>query len=596
MNPEHGSADEYTLPESNTHTHSKRNLNEFRDIDLNTPSSDGPVIPVLELDLHKNYGIKREPLKAKPDSTLRNPLISVVFSRQDTNTPTLSPLSRQHKSIIAIAFFLTFLSNCVGHLIREPLFTTKVNIQKSFGSTTLQLAYLDIAYLASYSIGQFITPIVFPRSHIVMFVCFCHLLLGICHFFLFLLNNLSGFVVIYGVTGFSCAILWLALYNDLHSWLPINYRMLLITFWCCAAELGLCFGIIMCAHVQTTTRWKVLFMITAAFNFLTFMLLFTCYIKPKPNSGDSEQLEVYVPREKLFDPVSISKENYRNIVSGIKRIWQQAPVEVDLLPTIEASELATSRSRAIRLCKYLGKKVGQFFRRTGKRVLFIVRVHLDVMKRVQYLTLYTVGYTSLKSARNCFAFWISFYLTTNLKYSIQYGIYATLVFQLGSCAGSLIAGMFSKLVLQNHHLTGCSISAVFSFLMLALVYFMDLGTIWKCFTYVFLVGLATNCTEMLITTRGLKALCDQSLSKFLCNTRIHSFLDEEEKDYSVSLGTTLSIANFLSVFQGYISIYIAHHFGWNKMFLYLILMMFLSTGALGVPSRKEIERLKHPVL
>ncbi|UKK00281.2 transporter [Theileria orientalis] len=583
MDPEYGIPEGYALPENITHSHSKRNLGEFRDIDLNIPTSEGPARPVLELDVHKNYGTLSEPVKLQPDSSQRNPLINVVFSRQDPNTSSHSPLSRQYKSIIAIAFVLTFLSNCVGHLIREPLFTTKVNIQKSFGSTTLQLAYLDIAYLASYSVGQFITPIVFPRSHIVMFVCFFHLLLGICHFLLFLLNNLSGFVVMYGITGFSCAILWLALYNDLHSWLPINYRMLLITFWCCAAELGLCVGIIMCAHVQTTTRWKVLFMITAAFNFLTFILLFTCYIKPKPNSGDSEQLEVYVPREKLFDPVNISKENYRNIVNGIKRIYHHAPVEVDVLPTIESSELVTSRSRIIKLCKCLGKKVGQFFKKTGKRISYIVRVHLDVMKRVKYLTLYTVGYTSLKSARNCFAFWISFYLTTNLKYSIQYGIYATLVFQLGSCAGSLIAGMLSKLVLQNYHLTSCSISAVSSLLMLSLMYFMDLGTIWKCFTYVFLVGLTTNCTEMLITTRGLKALCDQSLN-------------EEEKDYSVSLGTTLSIANFLSVFQGYISIYIAHHFGWDKMFLYLTLMMLLSTGALGVPSRKEMERLKHPIL
>uniref|UniRef100_A0A3B0MJ33 Transporter, putative n=1 Tax=Theileria annulata TaxID=5874 RepID=A0A3B0MJ33_THEAN len=419
----------------------------------------------------------------------------------------LGSISKYHRTVIIISFTLSFLSNFVGHFIREPLFTTKVNIQKSFGSSTLELEYLDISYLTLYGIGHLITPFVFSRSYVITFVSIFHFFLSITHFILFVAQSLGWFIMIYGITGFSCSVLWLSIYNDLHSWLPLKHRFTLLTIWCSSSELGLSLGTIMCAHIQNETRWKTLFMITAFINFVTGLLLFTCYIKPPRNSEQSDSLEFSVPETKLFDPVNISKDNINNIKLYFKGMRDNIDV--------------------FGVCKNMVEMSSK-----------VVMGHLDLMKRVKYLFIYILGYTSLKSSRNCFAFWISFYLTTKLKYSIRSGIYSTFVFQMGSCLGSLIVGALSKVLLKKYHLLSCAISSLFSFLICPFIYFIGPNSVWKTFVFVFVFGLSTNSTDLLVTTRGLKTLCELSQE------------GGQVDDYSVSLGTTFSISTFLSLRLG----------------------------------------------
>lgn len=244
------------VPENNNND-SIKGFGEFKDIDLSdtythyTISVENSAVNggnnekegILEYILDSKLYLKHHDnleLSCITENINRN---SKDFGHINRINPSLSgfglgSISKYHRLLIIISFALSFISNFVGHFIREPLFTTKVNIQKSFGSSTLQLGYLDISYLTLYGIGHLVTPFVFSRSYVITFVSIFHLFLSITHFILFLAESLGWFIMIYGVTGFSCSVLWLSIYNDLHTWLPLKHRFILLTIWCCSSELG----------------------------------------------------------------------------------------------------------------------------------------------------------------------------------------------------------------------------------------------------------------------------------------------------------------------------------------------------------------------
>lgn len=499
------------------------------------------------------------------------------------------------RSTILIAYFLCSISTLASHIIRKPLATAKVNIQRSFKSSTFELSYLDTSFLLFYSFGQLVTPSIFPKSHTVLLASFCHLIIGVSLILLLFCGTLSSFVVIYGIIGFSCAPAWTLIFQDLHVWLPTRNRHLFVTLWCCKAELGYIIGTIVCARIQTDVNWRCLFVMGGCLNLLTWIMILSCYIEP----GHEDIL--YIPNG-IINPITIGKANLKRIVKGVDNFLKRyrtrsssfiesgrsrqgnesepssdgIPIHTDKFGVVIVKDIdrEVSRIETSKVLESARRGIKKFSQGLKRHVLEFS----DVAKRVQFLNHNAFAYTLVRIAKNCFSFWISFFLTTHLGYSIKNGIYTTLLFELGSCMGSLISGLVSKLVLTRYPITSSAIASIFASISIFSLLAVDLSEIRTAFCFIFIIGTTITCVDTLMITRNIRAVCED------CK-------DATEKDFVVSCSYIFTVSTFISVIQSYFTAYIADVFGWNQLFLYLGSLLLISTGVLGIHSRYEVEKM-----
>ncbi|AFZ80189.1 hypothetical protein BEWA_030420 [Theileria equi strain WA] len=475
---------------------------------------------VYELDLGKITSLDRETVDGDGIGTNRG-------------------IGDARKSTIFIAYLICSVSTIVSHIIRKPLATSKVNIQKSFGSSTFELSYLDTSFLLLYSFGQLVTPSIFPKSHTILLASFFHLIIGISLISLLYCGTLTSFVILYGIIGFSCAPAWTLIFQDLHVWLPEKNRHFLVTLWCCQAEVGYIIGTLFCAEIQTEVNWRCLFVIGGLLNLMVWAMILSCYIEP----GHEDVL--YVPN-RLINPVTIGRANIIRIFKGVdnfisrykassrptvaesgrrsppKRDSESGPIE----SSNDVTPLHSDQFGVILIDKNIGVEKGSKIeasrvlasaRRTVNRCYRGVNRHLlefsDLVKRVRFVNNNALAYTLVRIAKNCFAFWISFFVTTHLGYSIKNGIYTTLLFELGSCLGSLLSGLISKLVLKKHPITASTISSVFASLSIFALLAVDLSKIRTAFLFIFIIGATTTCLDTLMITRNIRVICEDCTGK-----------------------------------------------------------------------------------
>lgn len=484
---------------------------------------------------------------------------------------------------VIFAFSVCCLSSVVSHVIRIPLYTTKVELQNSMNFSTLDLTHLDNLFSVFHALGQMGSPFLSSTPHSVLMTTFHHIVMGLTISVLFVSNNFLQFSIVYAVAGFVSGPTWAILFAHLSAWLPKKYSFPMITLWFTCTDFGYIIGGLICMYVHLHWVWRLSYIVTGLLNVLVGVVLFCFHDECKEPLEDG----------RLIDPRAIIKRNIGTIVSFIHKLrWgdpkvskfienegkESAPI-IDSRREFILSGISNIKSRgrdeATSTAKW-GFNNDAWFTyalSTYEKMLTSTRQYIFVIQRMSYLgRILTVSFI-LKMVKYFLSSWMSFYVCTVYNYSASRGSYVTFMLRLGNCIGNLGSAILCKAYWKDRPLTAClyfygmSTVVVFSFCII------DFSSILVYSICCFLCGVVTTAAEAIMMAKGIKSLCDRSQ------------LSQRE---SVSVyGFILSTTTVGSVAQGFLVAYVVDNYGWTTLFGIFVVALMGATGLLYKPSWAE---------
>eukprot|EP00371_Babesia_bovis_P001882 XP_001610529.1 hypothetical protein [Babesia bovis T2Bo] len=540
---------------------------EFYDITLE--SSDTTNVGDLEAGCNESTN------NANDDTTSTSPPSDAAVTPSSIPAPILYDMRRMLFSF-ALCWFSTFFS----HVLRMPLSTTKVSLQRAMNLTTRDLTHLDTSYSICHVLGQACAPAMSARTNSVILVALYQFLMGFVMMLLFAPTSFYYFIIVYGFVGFMAGPTWAVLFSHLSEWLPTEYSFPLITLWFAGSELGSMAGILICIYADSTWGWRSTFVVSGLQNMGIGIMLFCLYDNCKDALSDG----------RLVDPVSIVRGNMESLWKFIGRLRERTYMETFIEGESNESEplprdphrefilsgltnaIPQARSSAsgfnIKLQLLLSRMYALFSKVHSMTVNYV-----SVITRVSYMGRIAVSSFTLKLVKHCFCSWVNFYVSTMFGFTPAQGNYLTLTLSVGNCIGNVLVALVCRLFWKGRPLTACTwffgISAV-AVLLFSLMDFSWLITSYAC---CFLCGVSTTAAEAILMARGIKSLCERSK------------LNQQES--FIVYGFLLAASTLGSVCQGFLVASIVDWYGWSALLGIFVVALMGATVLLFKPSQTE---------
>ncbi|ORM39752.1 uncharacterized protein BXIN_0026 [Babesia sp. Xinjiang] len=500
-----------------------------------------------------------------------------------TEPPSDAPPSKVELSYdmrrMLFGFALCCLSTFVSHVLRMPLSSTKVNLQRSMDLSTRDLTHLDASYAICHVLGQMSTPALSSKSNSVVLVALYQFSMGFAMMLLFAPSQLYYFILVYGFTGFMTAPTWSVLFSHLSEWLPKEYSLPLITVWFTGADLGSIAGIMICIYAEATWGWRSTYVVSGLLNIAVAIMLFSLYDNCKDPMSDGRLVDPpaiiranittmskYVrqigqPRymetfiESKEQPPVTPPDSHRNfILSGISNVNQQARVK---------------DSRASYVFYSLCSRISTLFGKVRRMTIDYV----SVLYRVSYMGRIALSSFVLKLVKHCFCSWVNFYVSTMYGFTPAQGNYLTLTLSVGCCVGNILVALVCRILWKDRPLTACMYFYGLSAIAVFLFSLMDFSWLLLSYFCCCLCGIVTTAAEAILMARGIKSLCERSKLTQRESLTVYGFI--------------LAASTLGSVCQGFLVASIVDWYGWSALLGLFVAALMCATALLHKPSQTE---------
>ncbi|GIX66013.1 glucose-6-phosphate exchanger SLC37A2 isoform X1 [Babesia caballi] len=473
---------------------------------------------------------------------------------------------------VLFSFSLCWLSTFIGQVLRTPLSSTKVSLQRVMNLTTLDLTHLDTSFAVFHALGQISSPALSSKTNSVVLVAIYQFVMGLTMTVLFAPTQFWWFIVVYGVAGFVSGPAWAVLFSHLSEWLPKEHSFQLITVWFTGSDLGAIIGTLVCIHAQEIWGWRSSYVVSGVLNMLAAVLLFCLYDNSKEPHADGS----------LVDPREIVHSNMRQLshfarymrsggraadtfVKGAEQPDEPGPVRdprhefiVSGLNNIQldTSDAGPAPSAAeSSLCR-----LSRNARAVWQRACRVTCDYVAVLGRVSYLGRIIVACFILKLVKNCFGSWVNFYVSTKYGFTVAQGNYVSLTLSVGNCVGNILVAAICRVFWRDRPLTACvcffgtSAAAVLAFSL------MDFSWIFLSYACCCLCGIVTTAAEAILMARGIKSLCDRSKLS--------------QRESLIVYGFLLAASTVGSVCQGFLVAFVVDGLGWGMLFgIFVVALM-----------------------
>ncbi|GBE59616.1 zinc finger 36 family 3 [Babesia ovata] len=485
---------------------------------------------------------------------------------------------------VLFAFSFCWLSTFVGQVLRMPLSSSKVNLQRSLGLTTLDLTHLDTAFSVCHVFGQISSPALSSKTNSVALVAIYQFMMGFAMTLLFAPDSMGYFVVVYAFAGFVSGPVWAVLFSHLSEWLPKEYSFPLITVWFTGSDLGAIAGTLICIYAHEIWGWRSSYVVSGLLNMLVAVLLFCLYDNSKEPTSDG----------RIVDPRAIVRSNIRHFERYARRIRHRRNCVESFIATASEPPAPAPDSRREFILSGLSniqQEVKEtaagsvsfssftFFMRTRATGLYSKarRISVDyvsVLFRVSYIGRIAVASFILKLVRNCFSSWVNYYVSTMYAFTVAQGNYVSLTFSVGNCVGNMLVAVVCHVFWKGRPLTACTYFCGTT--AVAVLVFSLMNFSWPLLSYFFcfITGVVMSATEAILMARGIKSLCDRS--------------ELTQQESLVVYGFLLAASTVGSVCQGFLVAFVVDWYGWATLYGMFVLALVIATALLRKPSRTEI--------
>ncbi|GFE53799.1 MFS family transporter [Babesia ovis] len=480
---------------------------------------------------------------------------------------------------LLFSFALCWLSTFVSHVLRMPLSSTKVSIQRVMNLTTRDLTYLDTSYAVFHVLGQMSAPALSSKTHSVVLVALYQFVMGLVMMLLFVPEKLYYFIAAYGFTGFMTAPVWSVLFSHLSEWLPAEYSFPLITFWFAGSELGCMAGILICIYVDATWGWRSPYVVSGLINMVVALMLFCLYDNTKTALSNG----------RLVDPGAIIRGNFHDLSQYISRVRERQYVDT----LIESEETPPESSTQSSTRNFILSGIGHVNREEQLQSAFMSRVYhvtnrvtvlygkaqrltidyVSVLTSVSYMTRIAIASFTLKLVKHCLSSWVNFYVSTMYGFTPAQGNYLTLTLSVGSCMGNVLVAIVCRVFWKERPLTAATWFLGMSSIAVLLFSLMDFSWLVLSYFTCCLCGLFTTAAEAILMARGIKSLCERSR------------LTQHES--LIVYGFLLAASTLGSVCQGFLVASIVDWYGWNVLLGIFVAALMGATWLLHKPSQTE---------
>ncbi|CDR95713.1 MFS general substrate transporter domain containing protein,putative [Babesia bigemina] len=421
---------------------------------------------------------------------------------------------------VLFAFTFCWLSTFVGQVLRMPLSSAKVNLQRNLGLTTLDLTHLDTAFSVCHVFGQMSSPALSSKTNNVALIAMYQFVMGFAMTLLFAPNSMGCFMVVYAFAGFVSGPVWAVLFSHLSEWLPKEYSFPLITVWFTGSDLGAIAGALICIYAHESWGWRSPYVVSGLLNMLVAVLMFCLYDNSKEPTSDG----------RIVDPRAIVRNNFRQLGRYARRIRRRRNCVESFIATEHEPPAPAPDSRREFILSGLSniqQEVKEtaagsvsfsslsFFMRSRASGLYskVHRVSVDYVSalfRVSYIGRIAVASFILKLVKNCFSSWVNFYVSTMFAFTVAQGNYVSLTFSVGNCVGNMLVAFVCHVFWKGRPLTACTYFCGAT--AVAVLVFSLMNFSWPLLSYFFCftTGVATAATEAILMARGIKSLCDRS--------------------------------------------------------------------------------------
>ncbi|KAK2197378.1 bifunctional MFS transporter superfamily/Major facilitator superfamily [Babesia duncani] len=439
---------------------------------------------------------------------------------------------------LAMSFFVCCLSSIMLDILRIPLSISKVDIQRDLGVSTLELSHVDTGFLLAHALGHAVSPIVSPKSQKVLFCSIFQCVMGLIYPILFFCNDIRSFIFIFSIIGFMLSPFWVVMYSFLGSWLPKQYEFVLFTVYLTSDNVGHIIGNIMCTYVHTLIYWRAVFIMAGCLNIIGATILFTCFNEkymindhfPPGHSIARENIKVL---SRLYHKIRTPEPNKNKFINNSPLDDVIDPRRQFITSGLDVATCEqTTPNTFFLIFGYCKKTITKCL----KGIIRLTTSYISVIKKIEYLLYHVVAYALLKMAKQGFAFWVIYYLSTRMSFSLPNATWVAAMFSTGCAIGNLTVGYIVSKYMEHAPIRACAIWTAAASACLAVFGMLSQPTVSMASFVAVLYGIFSIGSETLILTRGIQTLCDA--------TGITA------KESIMILGFTLSSASFCMIFQG----------------------------------------------
>jgi sugar phosphate permease len=156
-------------------------------------------------------------------------------------------------------FALTWLSYVSYYLTRRNYSVAKASIQDTLGVSTKDLGYIDMAFSATYAVGQFVSGALADRIGPRRVLGAGMMLTAVCAVAFGASSMLVWFLVFFGLNGFAQSTGWSSNVKAMTGWFPLATRGAVMGYWTTNYTIGGLVANPVAHHFLTLYGWRAAF-------------------------------------------------------------------------------------------------------------------------------------------------------------------------------------------------------------------------------------------------------------------------------------------------------------------------------------------------
>lgn len=218
------------------------------------------------------------------------------------------------------------------YLGRKSFSVSKGDIAKAFHLTNTQLGWIDLAYLSTYAIGQFINGPLGDKLNPKIIIGCGMFLSALMSSFFGLAHGLIYFLVFYAMNGFAQSSGWSACVKSMSQWFSTKERGTVMGFWCTCYQIGGLLAGFLATYVLGWLGWRYSFIMPAGILALIAIIYLVFHrnnpedvgLPPIDHFGGSEK--AMIAASKPAQPPEIiesAKDVYKRVLST-PTVWIMA--------------------------------------------------------------------------------------------------------------------------------------------------------------------------------------------------------------------------------------------------------------------------------
>eukprot|EP00760_Papus_ankaliazontas_P029240 PhM_4_TR4171/c2_g1_i1/m.50446/K13783/SLC37A1_2; MFS transporter, OPA family, solute carrier family 37 (glycerol-3-phosphate transporter), member 1/2 len=439
--------------------------------------------------------------------------------------------------------WLAYVAYIMG---RKPVSITRSNMSDVVSATVS--GYIDTAFLATYSVGQFVY--VSLRGRVPIRSILLIGLLGSASCVLLFGATSSAFlmVLLWGANGLFQSIGWPTCIAIVTPWIGQAERGWIMGVWGSCQAVGGILGNWLCAYLLGSMGWRGAYYGDAVAMGMASVIILLIVVDHPNRAG-------------FVSPAQMAKgvtwQDLRNQVPSLDGEIT-VPVAMESVMVSGGQSPSSKSPEAMSALKCL---------------------------RVPGVLGMSMSYFCQKIVRYTLLFWLPFFLTKELGYDPVLAGYTSAAFDVGGVLGSVLSGVFSDWYAGGkRRVMSCVIfilSGLASLLLFSFLKPLMVSSISICCIVTGMIGFFFFGCDTLMTGATLQDMADR------CGIPEHT---------SSLSGVVGGVGSVGAVLQGALTTAIALQFGWGSMFYFLCALAFVAAACMATPVRLEREHAETKVV